>query len=355
MHQVLFHVPIVNFPLSGFGAMLFLSLVFCVWLASWLAKKEGIDTRYVQDIAFWIFVCGIIGARATYMIQYKVPITEFYRFWEGGLVFYGSAIGGVVGYFVAYVLVLRRYSISTWKMADVIAPCGALGLCIGRIGCLLNGCCYGNVASPDCPAIHFPLPAHPRFVMTEKGYQTAAGFTISTDFDAEASRRVGRVEPGSAAYVAGLRDGDVVQEVNGSSAFDLYTVIGDHREWPRGKNDLVLKVRHQDGNVQSIGPFEPETIGLHPTQIYESISTGLLCLLLLAFYPFRPCAGAVMVLFMLCYAVHRFLNEALRVDTDNVAFNMTLSQNLSLVVLVCGLLLAAVLWRTQQRKTALVS
>ena len=66
------------------------------------------------------------------MIQFGVPWQQFFKVWEGGLVFYGSAIGGVVGYFGAYYFMLRKQNISNWQMADVIAPSAALGLCRTR-------------------------------------------------------------------------------------------------------------------------------------------------------------------------------------------------------------------------------
>src|SRR5579864_8477569 len=155
-------------PIYGYGAMLFLAFVFCVFLAAQLGKREGIEPKQIQDFAIWIFIFGIIGGRITFMIQYSRTIGEFFKLWEGGLVFYGGAIGGAVGYFFAYFLVLRKYRISSWKMADVIAPCAALGLALGRVGCLLNGCCYGNVACATCPAIHFPLSAPPRTPMERR-------------------------------------------------------------------------------------------------------------------------------------------------------------------------------------------
>ena len=348
MKQELFTIPILGQPIFGYGMMLFLAYVFCTWLASWLAKKdanppqtEGIPAQKIYDLGVWLFICGIIGARITYMIQYNVPWTfgNFISLWDGGIIFYGAAIGGVVGYCGAYYFMLRKHHISTLRMADIIAPCAALGLCLGRIGCLLNGCCYGNVACPDCFAIGFPLPAHPRFELVDKGYQTAAGFTLS-----DTSDRVALVEPNSAAARAGLRDGDEVLAVDGKKSVGLDTALGTSKEWPRGKNDLVLTVRHADGKEEEIGPFEPRTIGLHPTQIYESISMALLFLLLMAFFPYRRRAGEVMVLFMLCYAVHRFLNETLRNDTQPVAFDMTLSQNVSIIVFVAGLALGIWLW-----------
>src|SRR5262245_18319665 len=98
---------------------------------------------------------------------------------------------------------MRKHDLAWWKLAYIVAPCLALGLCIGRVGCLLNGCCYGNVACPACPAIHFPFSAQAREKITEKGFQTAAGFTLN-------DRTVQAVEPGSAAALVGLRPGDVI-------------------------------------------------------------------------------------------------------------------------------------------------
>ena len=107
-------------------------------------------------------------------------------------------------------------------------------------------------------------------------------------------------------------------------------------------------MRHPDGTKQTLPAAYPKTIGLHPTQIYESISMGLLLLVLLAYYPLKRHDGTVFILFMAAYAVHRFLNEMLRTDTDPVAFGMTLSQNGSILMLVAaGFLLPFILrWPT---------
>src|SRR5206468_10386632 len=83
-----------------------------------------------------------------------------------------------------------------------------------------------------------------------------------------------------------------------------------------------------------------------PTQLYESISTFLILLLLSAYFPFRRRYGEVMALFLVCYAVHRFLNEMLRNDTDPVAFGMTLSQNVSILFLIAGI--ALFVWLRRQ-------
>jgi prolipoprotein diacylglyceryltransferase len=394
MRQVLFHLPFIGWPIFGYGAMLFVAFVVCVFLGSWRARKVGVSPDRVMDMAIWVFVFGILGARITYMIQYHVPVSEFFFIWNGGLVFYGSFIGGVVGYFVAYVLVFKKYNLSNWKMADLVAPCLAVGLCLGRMGCYLNGCCYGNVASPDSLVArlgHFPLSSPARHALVAKGYQTAAGFTTKGD---GVPVIVDRVEPGSPAYESGLRDGDLIRDANGHDMSKIRVVVRQdgqlvehdyddrlsyqkaideferkHTEivdqqprplahylgsdWPLGKTDLQLtvrrEVRHRDGKVEtvekSLPAFEPVTIGLHPTQVYESISMLLVFLLLSAFYVFRRHDGEVMVLFMLCYAVHRFLNEILRNDTDPVLLGMTLSQNGSILLFLAALGLGWWLWR----------
>ncbi len=214
MYQVLFHIslkpfdwlpswwPDWNLPIYGFGMMLFLAFVICPWLASRRGLREGIDKRHLENLAVWVFLGGITGARLVYMIQYQEPIWRFFMIWEGGLVFYGSVIGGFAGYALAYARVVHRHGLSTWQVADVIAPACAVGLCLGRIGCLLNGCCYGNVAPPGCPAISFPLPSPARYALVRDGYQTAAGFTVAKNFE---PATVGVVDPGSPAVASGLR------------------------------------------------------------------------------------------------------------------------------------------------------
>ena len=98
MCQVLYRLPIFKdgIPIYGFGGMLFFAFIFCTWLASWRAKKEGVPPQLLQDLAIWIFIGGIVGARIVYMIQYQQPIQQFFFIWQGGLVFYGSVIGGVI-------------------------------------------------------------------------------------------------------------------------------------------------------------------------------------------------------------------------------------------------------------------
>lgn len=403
MQQVLFHIPFLNIPIYGFGVMLFAAFVICDLISSWRARKEGVDPLHVHDLAVWIFISGIIGARITYMIQYRQPIRQFFAIWQGGLVFYGSFIGGVIGFSLAYYFILRKHRLPVLKMLDICAPSVAMGLCLGRIGCLLNGCCFGNVACTECPAIHFPLSAPPRFAYVRAGYQTAAGFTLLDRHEDDPRAVVGAIETGSPTEQAGVETGDRIVALNGlqndiivdvpgdpatlarladqlklqgrsdadvpgllrirfadpdsyrkdikqvreqAQAMGLHIGIRDvfvdllDANWPRGEKDLQLTVvRAGAAEPIALPAFRPLTLGLHPTQIYESISTSLIFLLVILFMPFRRHYGEALALFMVCYSVHRFLNEMLRNDTDPVFLNMTLSQNGSIIMLLAGIAL----------------
>jgi hypothetical protein len=227
-----------------------------------------------------------------------------------------------------------------------------------------------------CPGIAFPMSAPSRFDLVRHGYQTAAGFTIAGDRPVT----VGSVAGGSPAAQAGLLPGDRIVEIRdfrkSGDNLPIEKYFDDDPEdltsfrnclvpnWPHGKTDLALTV-DRNGEVIDLPSFTPWKPGfsftpqssvslhLHPTQIYESISMLLMFLLLTAYYPLRRRDGEVMIIFMIGYAVHRFLNEMLRNDTDPVlrlnvwgmALEPTLSQCGSILFLIVALILAWMLWR----------
>jgi len=347
MRQVLFHVPFINLPVYGYGLMLFFAFLGCSWLAKRLCRREGIDGKMIPDMAIVLFITGILGGRLVYVIQYWDTFVvrddwwSLIKLWDGGLVLYGALAGGTLGYFGFWWYALRPHGVSNWKMVDITAPCVALGIAFGRIGCLCTGCCYGNVACEGCPAIHFPLYTNttpPQFTgpsadMIKRGHQTPFGFTFRGD-----SLQVAAVEPGSAADGI-VQPRDYVLEINGiklMSQADLWKI-----------GDEVNMTVFRDGQEAPVPlpPFMPTSIGVHPTQIYETISMCLLLFFLLSYYPYKRHDGELFVLFLIGYGMHRFLNEMLRTDTTPVAFGMTLSQNVSLLVLAFAAALATIVWR----------
>jgi phosphatidylglycerol---prolipoprotein diacylglyceryl transferase len=357
MQQVLFRIPIHlprfglpdGIPIYGFGAMLFLAFILCTWLAGRRAQKEGIRRELIQDLAVWLLVGGLVGARLSSVLLEgfrtgKIDMDlfwQFFRIWDGGLILYGSIIGGIIGYFLAYRFVIRKHDVSTLKMADILALAVVVGVGVGRIGCFLNGCCYGGVAGASCPTpVHFPLSSPPRFALVHEGYQTPAGFTI--DEKSADAPIVAAVEPNSDAAASGLQPGDAIVALrafrpNGDAVAiknltDLEYAFGP--DWPRGKNSVALTVKRAGQEVE-LPAIKPRTLGLQPTQIYESISMLLLFLLLTAYWPFRRRDGEVAALMMFCYGIHRSLNEILRDDARPVAFE----KYISVILIVGGLAL----------------
>lgn len=430
MQQVLFTLPVFKesfppdgIPMYGFGAMLFICFVAVTLWGSRRAKRTAdMPPERFQDMVIWLFVAGIVGARVLYMIQYANHFPDkslggligaFFKIWEGGIIFYGSALGGALGYGLFYWFVLRRLKINGWKLADAVAPLLALGLAIGRIGCYLNGCCWGQVACEECQyvplgAAHFPLlPAHARpQLVREQHLQTTTGFTAyprpRDEPFANPQTRVLAVEAGSPAAEAGVQPGDLIVKFNGQdnailmdlsgapekvdaaiAAFkgeprvtelpggskrveftdlavyldariavegaDVTVTATDRfedtlRDWPRGKEKLALVV---DRNRQEVGPltFEPVTLGLYPTQLYETVSMVLLIFFLLAYYPYRRHDGQLMVLLMVGYALHRFVNESLRIE-PTIGLGLTLSQWGSVVIFATAVAIEIYLWKT---------
>jgi len=151
--------------------MVALGFLAGLWTASRRGLREGVTAETIIDLGPWLIVGAILGARTLYVVSYwheafeGKPLAEIFMVWKGGLVYYG----GLVGAALACILYVRRGKLPLWKVADILAPSIALGSVFGRIGCLLNGCCYGRACSLPW-AIHFPAdnplnpptwPVHP--------------------------------------------------------------------------------------------------------------------------------------------------------------------------------------------------
>ncbi|MEJ7640492.1 MAG: prolipoprotein diacylglyceryl transferase [Singulisphaera sp.] len=161
MRQVLFTLPILGgVKIFGYGLMLFFAFLGSMNLAAWRARREKLDPEVIYDLALWVFVGGLVGARLFYVIQYWGTrihsVWDVFKVWEGGIVLYGSIMGGAAAFFLYRAF--RPFPLR--PMLDVIAPSLALGIALGRLGCFLNGCCYGDAC--DLPwAVAFPKHSPP--------------------------------------------------------------------------------------------------------------------------------------------------------------------------------------------------
>ncbi len=108
------------------------------------AAKYGFKVADTTDCLTVIVICGIIGARLEYVRRFWSESfaddwTGIFRIWEGGLVFQGGFILAAIGAWIF----CRRRKLSIGNMADLMAPVVPLGHAVARLGCLLNGCCFG--------------------------------------------------------------------------------------------------------------------------------------------------------------------------------------------------------------------
>ena len=319
-------------PIRGYGVMLLLATVAGLALAVWRARQVGLAADTVYNLAFNMFVGGILGARLFFVIQkwdvIHVPgslirtLGNIVNFVEGGLVIYGSLIGALI----AAVWFLRKNQLPLLPVADLIAPSLALGLAIGRVGCLMNGCCFGGICGYAW-AISFPASSPPYQEQHLAGLlygfqlgQNESGLPIVVD-----------VLPESPAAAAGLGVGEVVQSIGGHSVDEL----GTAQFYLSKMSDVVKLSTPVRSYSWSTGRLPPRSLPIHPTQIYSSINAALLALLAFAFFPFRRRDGQVFAGLMLCYAVTRFILEIIRTDEGAIwRTGLTISQNVSVVLLV---------------------
>ena len=141
------------FTVYSYGLMLVFAFVVASWLACLEAKREGMDPDILFNFAFLAFVCGVIGARIFYVLdnlrEYLAHPIEIFMLSHGGLAWFGGLIGGAL----SGILYLKIKKIPIYKTLDLIVPFVALAQAIGRIGCLLNGCCFGRESAAG---IYFP-------------------------------------------------------------------------------------------------------------------------------------------------------------------------------------------------------
>lgn len=154
-----------------YGVMAALGFLTALFVINLKRKYAGMTPSQVADFMLMIVISGILGSRIFYVIefwdQFKYNLAEIVRIDHGGLVFYGGFICTIICIIVYCV----RMKFSMIKVMDITVPGLAIGHAMGRIGCFLNGCCYGTptkfpwgVIYPagSAPAMKYPcVPIHP--------------------------------------------------------------------------------------------------------------------------------------------------------------------------------------------------
>jgi phosphatidylglycerol:prolipoprotein diacylglycerol transferase len=299
MLQVIFRIPFLNIPIYGYGVMLVIGFLGAIQLAKFLAKRAGLDPELFVNAGLIALVTGVAGARLSHVIENIGYYTDPHRsvaanFFDainirsGGLTYYG----GFLLAFPALILYARHKKMPIRLSMDIVAPCLMIGLGFGRIGCFLNGCCYG--ATCDLPwAITFPYYSIP--------------YREEVD-----QHKITPPEELTRLTVTG--------QIDVLSPADIRAHAG---ELPPDTASLAAS---------------QHSLPLHPAQLYSSFTAFLIAALVVCFYTLPHAPGRAFALMMMIEGLTRYLLECLRVEPPVIG-DFSLSMVLGLALLLIGILL----------------
>jgi len=162
-------------PVYGYGAMLVAACLASGWVARKRSPLAGVDPDFSANLAVVMVLVGIVGARLLHLIRYhdrafaRCQSLQDYllaavNLPDGGLVLHG----GIALAAVVYVLHCRKHHISPLKYGDAVIPALFVGIAFGRVGCFLNGCCFGGVTTLPW-GVSFPQGSVPWKEYVERG------------------------------------------------------------------------------------------------------------------------------------------------------------------------------------------
>lgn len=142
MHPILFEIG--SWPVYAYGVLLAVAYLSGLQLAVVRARRAGLDAAKVMDLGIYLIIAALVGAKLMLIIvdfdYFRSHPGELLSLVRAGGVFYG----GLILAFIVGLWLVGRYRLSVWTTADLYAPGIALGHVVGRLGCLMAGCCYGS-------------------------------------------------------------------------------------------------------------------------------------------------------------------------------------------------------------------
>jgi phosphatidylglycerol---prolipoprotein diacylglyceryl transferase len=297
MLRELFRIPGLDLPIYGYGLMLVIACWSAIWLGQRLARRVGVNADEIANLGVVALLSGVVGARISHILEnfslYFGPdgkgIFAALDIRSGGLTYYGGLILATFAC-IAY---------GIWKKVpirlgmDIVAPCLMLGLGLGRVGCFLNGCCWGQVC--DRPwGVQFPY--------------------------------------GSPPYVAHVEDGLV------KPPMELLYVDPQSRE-PRLMSDVEAG---RDPRTLAIARSQ-HSLAVHPTQLYSTAVAVTICGICVWYFNRRPSAGRVFALMLILEGSTRMLLEKVRIEPERLG-PLSFSQAVGIGLVTIGVVLMIV-WR----------
>ena len=286
----------------------------CVSLISRLSRDFTANPQHITNAALYALVGGVIGARVFFVLHYfdkfRSNPLEVFAIWQGGL----ELAGGIFTAIIIILLYIWYNKLPARCYLDVLAIGLMLALVFGRIGCFLNGCCYGKPTE---------LPWAVRFPYNSIAYISQ----INPDLERN------RPEP---------------QLILPKEEYLDY--LGTNGKWyPKRYEDLTVKQKIE------VTEGKYRCLPVHPTQLYSSGMAAFWCLMLYLFWRrakkaelsgntgrFLTKPGLTFALMFIVYGTTRFFMEYLRDDNPFEFDGLTISQNICIIMVLMGLILMAI-------------
>ncbi|UCG49803.1 MAG: prolipoprotein diacylglyceryl transferase [Phycisphaerales bacterium] len=314
MHPRLVEIPFIHFTIWCFGPMMALGFLVGLALANRLARRAGLDPAVIMNVTRYSLIIGVIGARAFFVIHhfdlFRGDLAAVFAIWRGGLEF----VGGVIPVIIFLFFYMRRHNLPFRKYLDILAIGLMMGLAFGRLGCFLNGCCFGKPANLPW-AVRFPYRSY--------------AYISQINPDPKRDRPEPQLNMPKSEYL---------------SFFD------QNGKWYPKPLDQLSDARKHD-----VTKGRYRCLATHPTQLYSAASALVICAVLYLLWRRGACGpdpkpklarpGSTTAMAFLLYGVARFVIEALRDDNPYEFARLTISQITSIAMVALGIVLLILLAR----------
>ena len=319
MHPRLFEIPIIHWPVGAYGPLLVLGFLAAIALIRYLSKDIGSDPQHIINAALYALIGGVVGARLFYVIhyfgKYQNDLLGIFKTWNGGL----ELLGGVITSIVIILAYLKYHKLPILRYLDILAVGLMLALVFGRVGCFLNGCCYGKPTNLPW-AVRFPA-----YVNNFNDKTPIPSFVFENQVNPNFNRH--RTEP----YIKLPKDYFYSVDDNGNGYLKTFDELSQQQKYE------VTKGKYR-------------CLPVHPTQLYTSLSAAFLTIVLYLFWrrsqksksKFLTGQGSTFSLMFILYGIMRFVIETLRDDNPfeyawwAIYKGGTVSQNISIYMIIVG-------------------
>jgi len=308
MHPELIEIPIIHVTVKSYGLMMVVGFLAAVTVIRLLSRRFTRDPQHITNAALYALIAGVVGARIFFVVhyfdQFRDDLLGVFAIWRGGL----ELLGGVLLAIAVILLYIRYHKLPLRHYLDVLAVGLMAALIFGRVGCFLNGCCYGKPT--DLPwGVRFPY----------------GSFAYRSQVEPDPQRN--RLEP------------------HLHLPEEYFGYFDENQAYvPDLKPKEFLTPRQQEEVTQG----QYRCLPVHPTQLYTSLS-ALLCTLILygvwrrsqkceraGRYPFLTKPGSVFSLMFVLYGILRFSIELVRDDNPYEIGTLTVSQLIGIGLVLLG-------------------